>query len=152
MSQKLISYTPVLETGALASGDVMSVAAEVAGVALDPGGCALLKSIVLSDNANQKQSLDILFFDSQPANSLGALNAAYALVDADSAKLLGRISVITTDYVSSGSNNAEVTVKNIDLMLKAASRSKSIYIAIVCRSGTPTYAASSIVMRLGIEQ
>ena len=152
MSFKVLTFTPVLDTAIYAAGDVMFIAQELTGVMNDTGGSAKLISAVVSDKDNEKATFDLYFFDSLPANSLGALNAAYALNDADFAKMMGRIAVLAADYVSSSSNSAEATYKNIQLMLKAASRSKSLWLVGVVRTVTPTFTtAGDLKIQLGFE-
>lgn len=152
-AQKLLSFVPVLDTAIYASGDVMFVAKELAGVMSSSGGAARLESLVVIDKDNEKATFDLLFFDRAPASSLGALNAAYALVDADADNLLGRLSVAAADYVSSGTNSAEATYKNLQLMMKSASRFKSLWICGVIRSGTPTFTtASDLTLKLGFTE
>lgn len=148
---KLLTFTPVIDTAIYASGDVLAVATVLNNVMTDEGGCAMLESLLVIDKSNQKVAIDVLFFDSAPANSLGALNAAYALVDADSSKIVARHSILAADYISSGALNAEASYGNIKKILKSAARSKALYIALVVRSGTPTYGvASDLIIKLGL--
>lgn len=151
-TKKVLTFTPVVDTAIYASGDVMFIAQELSGVMNDTGGTANLISAVVLDKDNEKVTFDLLFFDSNPANTLGAINAAYALNDADFAKLMGRISVLNADYISSGTNSAEATYKNIQLLLKSAARSKSLWLVGVIRAGTPTFtAATDVKIQLGFE-
>lgn len=146
------TVSPTLDTSAYASADTLFVTNTISGAVADVGGVSELVSLVVKDDANQKQAIDLLFFDEAPANSFGAANAAYALVDADLPKLLGRISVGTSDYVSSSTNSAEATIRNLGLLLKAKASSTSLFVVGVCRSGTPTYAASSLTIDLHLKQ
>lgn len=149
---RVVSVTPVLDTAIYANSDVMFVATEVPSAMLESGGAARLESVEVLDAGNQKVTFDLLFFDSNPTLSFGGLNGAYALSDTDLPLVLGKISVLNADYVSTGSAlNAEATYKNIQLMLKSGARSKSLYIGGVVRSGTPTFpAASNLTIRLGL--
>lgn len=151
-SSIVITVVPDIIAAAYASGDVIGTPQVVTNAVLSQGGTGKLTSLMIADKANAKVALDILFFDSAPATSIGADNAAYALADADTPKLLGRVAIAGADYVSSGTANAEATIKNIGLILQAASGSKNIYMAVICR-GAPTYASvSDLQIRLGIEQ
>lgn len=147
---KLLTFTPVLDTSAYAAGDVLAVATVLNSVMTDDGGCALLESLTVIDKANNKIAIDMLIFDSAPASSVGAINAALAVTDADMLKLVARHTIAAADYVTAGAN-AEACYGNIRKMLKSAARSRSLYIVLVVRSGTPTFAASDLVFKLGIQ-
>lgn len=148
---KVISVSPDIVAAAYASGDVVGTVREIPLAVDQSGGCAKLRSLVVTDAGNVKAKLDLLFFSEAPANSIGIDNAAYALNDADLPKLIGRISVLDTDYVSSGSANAEATLRNLELILQAKVKTKSIWVATVAR-GAATYAASDLQYKLGLEQ
>lgn len=153
-NQKVIAITPVLTSFATpySSGDVLGAILTVSAVVQDPKGVATLSTVVVLDQTNQKSALDLVFFDDLPASSIGADNAAYGLADADLAKCLGRVSVVTGDYASSGSANAEATLRNLGLMMQAKAGKKDIYVAIIAR-GTPTYgSASDLSIKLGFDQ
>lgn len=151
-SSTLIDITPTLDTSAYASGDTLFLANTLTNVMNDTGGTAILESICVIDKANQKQAIDLIFLDVTPASSFGAANAAYAMADSDAVNILGRISIAAADYVSSSTNSAEATVKAIGLLLKAVAGSKNLYVIGVCRSGTPTYGASDLKLRIGFLQ
>lgn len=151
---KLAVVTPNLASFATqyASGDVLGGVTEVPLAVDNDGALAKLISLVVTDKSDQKAAIDFLFFSQAPDNSVGADNAAYALNDADLQYLLGRVSVGTADYVSSSTNNAEASIKNIELILKAKVKTRSVYILPVSR-GTPTYgSASALMIKLGLEQ
>jgi hypothetical protein len=151
-ASKVITVVPTLDTSAYASADTLFLATAIPNAVLDTNGTAVLESVIVVDIDNQKQAIDLVFFDITPASSYGAANAAYALVDADSINILGRISILAADYVSSSTTNAEATVKNIGLLLQAAAKSRDIYVVGVCRSGTPTYTAAGLKFRFGLLQ
>ena len=154
MIRKVITVTPDLASFATpySSGDVMGAANTITDAATDTKGVVKLDSLVVLDKANQKAALDIIFFDEAPAASFGADNAAYALNDSDLSKVVGRVSVATGDYVSSSTNNAEATLKNIELTMQARAGVKDLYCVVVSR-GTPTYgSASDLLIKLALEQ
>lgn len=151
-SSKLILITPTVDTNIYASADVIGTVQTVTAAVLDNGGTCLLESLVVIDKSNSKSALDLVFFNEAPGTTIGADNAAYALVDGDANKILGRISVAAADYVSSSTTNAEATIKSIGLLLAPIAGSKNIFMAVVSR-GTPTYGTSAdLSIRLGLLQ
>lgn len=134
----VIDVTLVTDTNAYADNDVLVVPQAVAGYFV-----GTLKSVVLLDEADQAQDIDLVFFNASA--SLGTINGAVGITDADAAKIIGVVSLLTTDY-SDMVNSQVATKRQIDLPLKT----QSLYIGAVVRSGTPTYAASSLKLKLGI--
>lgn len=134
------------------SGDVLGSLNTIAAAVSNQGGPCKLKSLVVLDAANQKQAIDLIFLNDVPASSFGADNAAYALADSDLSKVLGRISVLTTDYVSSSTNNAEATLRNLELLFQAIAGSKNIYMIAVVRGAATYGSATDLIIKLGLEQ
>lgn len=149
---RVVSVTPAVDTAVYANADVLFISTEVPSAMVESGGSARLESVEVLDAGNQKVTFDLLFFDSAPTLSFGSLNGPYALNDVDLALVLGKVSVLNADYVSTGNAaSAEATYKNIQLMLKSGARSKSLYIGGVIRAGTPTFpAATNLTIRLGL--
>ena len=151
-SSKIIDLVPTLDTSAYASADTLFLATKIPNVMNDTGGTAILESVCCIDVDNQKQKIDLIFLDTTPASSYGAANAAYALVDADAAHILGRVSILDTDFVSSSTTNAEATLKAIGLLLQSVAGVRDLWVLGVCRGGTPTYSAAGLRFRLGFLQ
>ncbi len=145
----LITLTPTLDTAIYADADVLFVPVELQNVVLDTKGLAKLRTLVVQDLADQKQAIDLLFFTEDPGN-LGAANAALAMSDAEFGPFIGHVRVAAADYVS-GNANAYAT-KQLDMLLGAKVKSKSLWVAGVVRSGTPTYAADSLTLKFLWEQ
>ncbi len=139
------TLTPTLDAGAYADNDVLFVPVELTFVALDTKGLATLRTLVVQDMADQKQDIDLLFFTEYPGN-IGAANAALAMSDAEFASFIGHISIVANDYIS-GDANAYAT-KNMEFVVQAAQGRKSIWVAGVVRSGTPTYGASGLTFKM----
>lgn len=145
----LISLTPTLDAGAYASGDILFVPVELPHVTLDTKGMSILRTLIVQDMADQKQDIDLLFFQSDPGD-LGAANAAIAMSDAEFSSFIGHIRIAAADYVS-GNANAYAT-KLMEMMLAAPVVKKSIWVAGVCRSGTPTYGVSGLTFKFLVER
>lgn len=115
-------------------------------------GLAVLKNIVVTDAANQKAALTILFFRKQPAGSF-TNNSALPLSNADLALVVGKVNVAADDYETIASK----AVADVDcsIVLKAKDdtsppTSKTIYLAVLT-TGTPTYAsATDLVLKPGL--
>jgi hypothetical protein len=152
--RKILSITPAAASFATpySSGDVIGGTNTITAAVLDPKGVSRLESVVVLDKANQKAALDLVFFNAAPAASFGADNAAYGLNDSDLDKCIGRISVATGDYASSGTNNAEATLKNIGLILDAIAGSTSVYMVVVARGAVTYGSATDLIIKLGLEQ
>lgn len=135
-----------LDTSAYTAGDVLAAPQEVTGVFVENGGRAVLQSIVLLDEDDQAQSIDLVFMNA--TGSLGNENAAVGPTDAVAATILGIVNVGTADY-SDLANSQLATLRNVGLELKAASGTTSLWVGAICRSGTPTYTASGIKLKLG---
>lgn len=154
MNKKVITITPAAASFATpySSGDVIGAVNTLSNAALNSGQAVKLDSVVVLDKANQKSSLDLIFFNEAPVNSIGADNAAYALHDDDLTKVIGRISVTGSDYVSSSTTNAEAVYRDLELTMQPKLGSKNIFMAVVSR-GTPTYgSASDLIVKVSLEQ
>lgn len=154
MFSTVITITPNAASFATpySSGDVIGGVNSVPGTVNNPGGPATLDSVIVLDKANQKADLDLVFFNAVPANSIGADNAAYALNDADLAKVIGRVTVAAADYVSSSTNNAEATKRDLRLLLQAAAHVTTIYCAVIARAAATYGSASDLSVKLGFRQ
>lgn len=103
------------------------------------GGTAILESIIVLDRANQKAALEILIFDADPTSATITDNSAFVF-STDDLKVLARISVAASDYVTIDSK-AVATLKGLGITLKAAAGT-SLYAAVVT-TGAPNYASTS---------
>lgn len=139
----IANLIPVLSAGAYASGDLLGAGAlKISGAVIDTKGLSILRTVVITDKSNQKQAIDLLFFNEDPGN-VGTDNAA---VDISSAVLasgfIGRVSVATGDYTTvKSATNAEAT-KNLEMLLAAKTKSVDIWIVPVIR-GAATYVGAS---------
>jgi hypothetical protein len=133
--------TAVSTTPAYTSGDAVGAKRTLTNVFLSSGGTAILESITVLDRANQAAALEIIFFDSDPTNATITDNAAF-VYSTDDLKVLGRVSVAASDYVTLNSK-AIATLKGIGLTLKG-NATTSLFVAVVT-TGTPTYAATTDV-------
>lgn len=143
----VIDVTLSLDTSAYADGDVLADTQEVAGLFPAGGGCMVLQSVTVLDEDDQGVGLDILFLDSNV--SLGTENSAPSISDANARSILGRVSVTASDYFDLGGSRI-ATIAGLGLVLKGAAGATSVWVAAVTRSGTPTYTAAGLKLKLGV--
>lgn len=145
--EDVIDATLVLDTSAYADGDVLSVVAELTGFFAAASGSRLLESLVVIDEDDQGVGFDLLFLNATA--TLGTINTAPSISDADARKIIGRVNVLASDYIDLGGVRVAV-LSSINQVLKAASGATSVWIATITRSGAPTYTASGIRLKIGV--
>lgn len=145
--ETVIDATLVLDTSIYADGDVLSVIAELASFFPNQGGVRLVESLIVIDEDDQGVGFDLLFFNATA--TLGTINTAPSISDADARKIIGKVSVVASDYIDLGGNRI-ACLSGINQVLKAASGATSVWIATITRSGTPTYTASGLKLKIGV--
>jgi tripartite-type tricarboxylate transporter receptor subunit TctC len=63
--------------------------------------------------------------------------------------IIGTVTLLASANVDAGNSQLMVT-SNIGLVMKAASGTSSVWLGAVVRSGTPTYGATGIRLKLGV--
>jgi hypothetical protein len=142
-----VTLTP--DTSIFASGDVIADTQVVTNAVAQNDGKAILQSIVVIDEDDQKAAIDIYFFSGSGA--LGTENSAPGISDANARNFLGWQAIATGDYKDLGGVSVAM-IKGIGLPIKAASGTRDIYVGVVNGAGTPTYTASGLKLRLGFQQ
>jgi hypothetical protein len=145
----LVSVTPTVSTSpAYTSGDSVGAKQTIASAVRTSGGTGILQNLTVTDKGNQKAALEILIFDSDPTAGTYTDNGATAL-STDLAKVIARISVAATDYITIDSKAvAKVAVGQV----VKASGSTSLY-AVATTTSTPTYASTTdLTFKYGILQ
>ena len=136
--------TPVLETSILADNDVFFVPIEIPQV-FEKGLPRILDSIVVLDGDDQNTDFDLVF--SNATVTLGTLNSAVSISDADAAKVIGAVSLLAATHAFDLINSTLFVKTGIGLAMKGTTA--SLWVSGVVRSGTPTYTASGMKIRLG---
>lgn len=139
------------DTSAYASGDLIADTQLVSLTAFDQAGGAMIwDSINLIDEDAQGVKLYIVLLSA--STSLGTENSAPNISDANTRlNLLAYHTVLTTDYITiSGVKHA--SIGGINKLIKAASGSQALYVAILNETGTPTYTATGLRGQLGFRQ
>lgn len=144
----IVDVTLSADTSIFANGDVIADTQIVSNACFDKARAANLDSLVLIDEDDQGAALDLYFFDANV--SMGTENGAPNVTDASMRSLLGIVPVATSDYKDVGGSKV-ANLRNLGLMLKPATDALDVYVAAVNGAGTPTYTASGLKLRLGIE-
>lgn len=141
------SITLSTDTSAYASGDLIADTQQINGFFRKTDGTGVVQSITIIDEDAQGVALYVAFMST--STTWGTENSAPSISDANlTAGLLGFVAVATSDYVTvSGTKIA--CIKNIGLPVKAVSGTDDIYIAVLNGTGTPTFTASGLEMRIG---
>jgi hypothetical protein len=139
-----------LDTNIYATDDLLADTQEIASVFVNSHPVALF-DLRIVDEDDQGTAVDIYLLRSN--TSLGTENNAFAPTDAMSREMLKRIVIAAGDWYDEGAFRvaSKALPDGIGCILKPTSGT-SLYIAAVCRSGTPTYTANGIRVQLGLVQ
>ena len=152
---KVITVTATTDAEGIAQNKVVATGIEIASAVYNKGGSALIKSIALSDASNTSLECDIIFS-----------SVATAISD-DQGKAVGEDVADLDDVIASASGFVQLgssdhtdlvdarlhTKSGIDLMVEAADDSRSIYMHIINRGSTATFAATDDVkVKIGLIQ
>jgi len=148
-TMKIVDVTMTLNTSQYTASDLLADAQLVSGLFRVTDGLAELDSIVVIDEDDQGAAFDIYF--TNIASSWGTENSAPSISDANARSVQAIVPIATGDYKDLGGVRV-ACIKNIGAILQAKSGSKDIYVAIVNGSGTPTYTANGIRLKIGVLQ
>lgn len=139
-----------LDTVAYAAGDVLANPVAIPLPRMPVDGSPLRGEIthvqVLDEDA-QAQAMDLVFLRAN--QNLGALNAAVSITDANARDIIGIIPVVAADYKALVASSQAVPqfTRPVAIELPTA----NLYLAAICRSGTPTHTAAGVRVRVGIK-
>lgn len=144
--------TPTLAGGgAYSSGDIVGSKMTFSTVVQFAGLGGYIHSLTILDKGAESQPMDLILFNEDPSASTFTDNAASAIHASDMAKVIGTIPVTAEDYVIVNSSLHIATVRGVGLAFDCAATLQTIY-GVLRTTGTPTYAAGDIVVKLGIVQ
>ena len=149
-----VRFTPVLDTSQYTAGDVLFATTEIIGF-IPQAGKAILRYVKVTDKADQKNPIGLVFFKSNV--SLGAFNGAPDITDANGDEVVSYFPIVATDYIDLGGVSVAVPQATafptqLFLPLEAGvNGSTSVWVAGIVTSGTPTYAAPSLVFDFWVE-
>lgn len=143
----VIDVTLSCSASQLGAGEVIADSQEITGAFRKLGATQELQSIVLIDEDDQGTAVDLVFM--RALGVVGVENEVPSISDANSREIIGRISIAAADFTDLGGTR-EATLRNIGLLMKAGATT-SLWIAAITRSGTPTYSAAGLKLRLGFK-
>lgn len=144
--ETVFDVTLSLDTSPYNDGDVLADTQAVTGFFPAAGGSRVLQNIIVLDEDDQGVGFDLIFLDSNV--SLGTENSAPSITDANGRSIIGKVSISAGDFIDlGGCRIADITP--IGKTLKAAAGSTTLYVGAITRSGTPTYTASGLRVKLG---
>jgi hypothetical protein len=147
--EKTFSVTLALSAATYAAGDVITTTQEIPLKSyLHPDVSYLRGRITylrVLDEDDQGISMDVFFFKNNV--SLGTVDSAISISDADAREIVGIINVTTyTDLINS--RQAEPDFKDIPFVLD--STEKSLFVS-ACTRGTPTYTATGVRLLVTVQ-
>jgi hypothetical protein len=146
----VIDVTLSADTAILADNDVIAAPQEVANFYAYPGQTVKLQSIVLLDGDDQNTDIDLFFLNA--SGSIGAENAAFSVTDAVAATIVAHVELLSASMYVDFTDSRWIYKYEMHRMMKAAEGTTSIWVGAVCRSGTPTYTAAGLKLKIGIER
>lgn len=129
-----VSTSPAYTAGDVVGGEIV-----LTGAVRKVSGTGVFQSLTVFDVSNQKPALTILVFNADPAGTYTD-NGAFAFNASDYAKLLGKISVAATDYVTLDSK--AIASPAIQPFCIASATTQNLWLVMVV-STTPTFAATT---------
>lgn len=149
MKLKTFPVTPVMDTAIYANNELAWIPIRVPNFFLSPLDSVCLQSVAILDKAVQSVAIDLIFLNKNV--SMGTLNGAFAPADADAESIVGQQAVAAADY-RSYVNSSYAQLGNLWKVLTGGGVDNDLWLAGAIRSGTPTYAAGSLVIQLGVER
>lgn len=137
---------PTLDTSAYADGDVLFTPIEITELA-PVNTPVLLQTVTVVDVDDQGAAFDLLFF--RRSVTLGTINVAPSISDADALFYAGRVSIASGDYYDlGGARVADASDLSRPRLMAPGENNTSLWVAGISR-GTGTYTASGLQIRLG---
>jgi hypothetical protein len=143
-----LSVTPTVDTSIYASGDVLFDTFAIPLAVRTSGASCQIKSVTLLDkDDNTAAGVDLFFLSANV--SLGTVNAAPSITDANAAKIVGFISLVAGDFIDVGGSKV-ASKSGLNLEISPATGT-TIWVAAITR-GTPTQTAGGLILNLAVEQ
>lgn len=145
-----VDVTLAVDTAIFASGDVLSDRVVITNAMRVADGTGVLQSITIIDESDQASlAFDLVFLSADV--TIGTVNAAVSITDANARSVLGVVSVAASDFADLGTSKV-ATKSGVGLVVKPVTATRNIYVAAIARS-TPTFAATTdLKLRLGFLQ
>lgn len=146
----VVEVTPTLDTNAYADGDHLGTLSTIYPYAGETRGqgYSVLKAVSIVDQAKQSAEVHLHFFDQSPTIA-SSDNAALNITDAEMIdKHLGKVTVAAADYENLSASS--VATKEVFLPVRPGADDGKVFLQLQS-GGSPTYAASSLKLRLYFE-
>jgi hypothetical protein len=147
MPCEVITVVPTLDTSILANNEVFMAAYEIPGV-FNKGLGRKLQSVVVADTDDQNVAFDLIF--SNASITLGTPNSTVTINDTDAAKIVGSVRMVVATHAYDLINSTLFTQGSLGIVLQPT-ESGSLWVSGVVRSGTPTFTAAGMKIKLGFE-
>lgn len=148
MTLRILSVPLTVDTNAYATGDLIGTKITIPKATLGASLDGIIRSIVLDCKSSQTTAFDIVFFNADPTATTFTDNAAIAVAVADFDKIIGGWAfAVTTSWIDVGTPSFAHAYVDIPYTLINGT---SLYAALISR-GTPTFAATDLTLKLGIE-
>jgi len=108
------------------------------------GGISVIRSILLVDKANRGQPLDIIFLRTNV--SVGTAGQAVSIINGDTDEIYG----IETFNNYKDMVNSKIQHKEVYIPVQTFGQSDDLWVAAVCRGGTPNY-NQGLRLTIGVE-
>lgn len=147
-----VDVTLTLDTNAYADNDVLADSQIVAACVRANDAMGWLVGLRLLDEDDQAAfDFDLVLLSANA--SIGTENDPVSISDANARNVIGIVSVLQTENPSVDLVNNKVTWigpnhKDMPVPIKPVSGADDIYVALILRSGTPTFTASGIRLRM----
>lgn len=148
-SSDLLKNNPSLSTSYSGAGKIMGGKLTLTDAAISQGAGIVLQSLQIIEKGTNKNALSIILFD---ADLVGTYtnDAALTIHNSDVSKIVGRFSVVASDYVTHG--GVSIAVVNISPTVIKLSTGKALYALIIADGAITLASASDLHMRLGVLQ
>lgn len=145
---RCIEFTFSCDASALADNDIAADFQEVTGFFSKAGETATIHSLTLIDETDQGVELDILC--SRTGGTLGSENGAINISDANADEVQRVAAIATADYVDL--INSQIATKTNLGVVVGGGASTSLWFGLIVRSGTPTFTATSVKVKMYVTQ
>lgn len=147
-SGSVVKEVAVTTDGAYAANDIVGGILTIATANFATTRPVLLKSLQVNDKGNNSAALHIYFFKETPSGGTYTNNGPVTWDAADSARIVGQVSIATGDWLSDGAD-CMVNIGGIDNLMPLTATS---LFALIIAPGTPTFANGDLTLKIGLVQ
>lgn len=150
MPRRIVTtVTPTVQiSGAYTAGYSVGAVQSIAPASIAAGLGVKLDSITVTDAANQKAAITVLFFAKTPPTATVTDNVAFAW-GSDLPLCIGKVDIAAADYETF---NSKAIACKTDINLDMVPAGTTLF-AVLVTTGTPTYvAATGLTLTFGLEQ